>query len=903
MVSDQDLPKTTQYHPLDDQPLTGSSVGRRAILPSDERTVISKRRPLPSPEMMRPVKPNEIGASLAGEQLGHFELEEFIGGGGKGAVFRAVDNTLGRTVAVKVVSNESTDVETLRRFRNEAQSAARLDHPNIARVYYVGEDQGWNYIVFEYIEGVNIRDLVEHKGPLLPEEAVSYMLQVAEALDHASERDVVHRDIKPSNVLVMPDGRAKLVDMGLARLHHVDSPANDLTATGVTLGTFDYISPEQARDPRCADVRSDLYSLGCTLYYMLTGMPPFPEGTVLQKLLSHSSDPPPDPRELRPEIPDEIAAIACKLMAKQPSSRHATPRALISDLLAVADALGMAGIASRMTLPRRELSWFGSIELYLPWAVPLVVLVLVAGGLDFFWRSANGGVQQPRQPVLDVALEEQKQPQTPPSTPNANTQLEPTATPDPNIVGERGGEPNDNVEPEILDTVVEPPVDGLNQPETGSTSVGVDALSSTPPAASPVSSDDLEALTEIATDSAVVAPEPVPTVGEGTRLIVGRPEDFPESSDVVVTSLEVAFRKAKELPSVETIELAFNKREVAPFTAELGRAITVVPAPGYRPELTFRPTNSAITIDKPMIRLVGGKLTWERTHFRVQMPYEPMDGCSLFSLDQVDTISLHDCWLTMRSEFDGTASFFSVHGPRQMMTGSDEELPIIKSPSIQLLRCVARGKATLVRAMDGLPFWLSWENGLFSSSQRLIESSGLQRSGSAEMISVDLYRVTVSSALGLCRVVIDDAAPVIPTLDLTCNHCVIRVDQNAPLIEHLGVSTAAMAESRLDRRGQQNFYGATTDAVWRIHSLAEGLRVYHWDDRDQQVDARWFAETSSERVVRWARDPELRSEIEEYEHTQADFQLDENQSKKAGFDELLLGLPAESIEAEPVVTP
>ncbi|MDP6466997.1 MAG: serine/threonine-protein kinase, partial [Pirellulaceae bacterium] len=307
-MSDQDLPKTTQYHPLDDQPLTGSSVGRRAILPSDERTVISKRRPLPSPEMLRPVKPNEIGASLAGEQLGHFELEEFIGGGGMGAVFRAVDNTLGRTVAVKVVSNESTDEETLRRFRNEAQSAARLDHSNIARVYYVGEDQGWNYIVFEYIEGVNIRDLVEHKGPLLPEEAVSYMLQVAEALDHASERDVVHRDIKPSNVLVMPDGRAKLVDMGLARLHHVDSPANDLTATGVTLGTFDYISPEQARDPRCADVRSDLYSLGCTLYYMLTGMPPFPEGTVLQKLLSHSSDPPPDPRELRPEIPDEIAA-------------------------------------------------------------------------------------------------------------------------------------------------------------------------------------------------------------------------------------------------------------------------------------------------------------------------------------------------------------------------------------------------------------------------------------------------------------------------------------------------------------------------------------------------------------------------------------------------------------------
>ena len=124
----------------------------------------------------------------------------------------------------------------MRRFRNEAQSAARLDHPNIARVYYVGEDKGWNYIVFEYIEGVNVRDLVEHNGPLSLEDAIRYTLQMAEALEHASQRDVIHRDIKPSNILIMLDGRAKLVDMGLARLHQVESPSEDLTASGVTLG-------------------------------------------------------------------------------------------------------------------------------------------------------------------------------------------------------------------------------------------------------------------------------------------------------------------------------------------------------------------------------------------------------------------------------------------------------------------------------------------------------------------------------------------------------------------------------------------------------------------------------------------------------------------------------------------
>ncbi len=134
---------------------------------------------------------------------------------------------------MKVLSQEqSGDDETLRRFQNEAQSAARLDHENISRVYYVSEDRGWHYIVFEFIEGANVRDLVYEQGPLPLADAVSYTLQIADALAHASGREVVHRDIKPSNVLITPDGRAKLVDMGLARQHHVEADNNDLTASG-----------------------------------------------------------------------------------------------------------------------------------------------------------------------------------------------------------------------------------------------------------------------------------------------------------------------------------------------------------------------------------------------------------------------------------------------------------------------------------------------------------------------------------------------------------------------------------------------------------------------------------------------------------------------------------------------
>ena len=173
----------------------------------------------------RPAKlnPRELGQALEGQQLDHVLLEQFVGGGGMGAVFRAWDTDLHRTVAVKVLSAaQASDAESQRRFQTEARSAARLDHPNIARVHYVGEDRGVRYIVFEYIDGTNVRDLVYANGPLPLADALSYTLQIAGALTHAWEREVVHRDIKPSNILITHDGLAKLVDMGLARLESLD---------------------------------------------------------------------------------------------------------------------------------------------------------------------------------------------------------------------------------------------------------------------------------------------------------------------------------------------------------------------------------------------------------------------------------------------------------------------------------------------------------------------------------------------------------------------------------------------------------------------------------------------------------------------------------------------------------
>ncbi len=328
------------------RPSTGSDIAQFLAHPNgpaansdDAPTVITKHpnaaAPLPVPLPVMGEAP-----SIAGRRLGHFELIEAVGAGGMAAVLKARDLELGRVVALKILPPEAArDPESITRFKQEARAAAALDHENIARVYFCGEDQGLHFIAFEFVEGVNLRQLIDRRGVLPAAECVRYMIQVAAGLNHAAERGVVHRDIKPSNILITPDGRAKIVDMGLAR--HLGSEAvnGGVTQSGVTLGTFDYISPEQALDPRRADVRSDIYSLGCTFYHALTGRPPVPEGTAARKLRAHQNDEPLDPRELNPAIPDELAAVLARMMAKDPVVRYQTPTELIAHLKGLAERL------------------------------------------------------------------------------------------------------------------------------------------------------------------------------------------------------------------------------------------------------------------------------------------------------------------------------------------------------------------------------------------------------------------------------------------------------------------------------------------------------------------------------------------------------------------------------------
>ncbi len=350
---------------------------RPEVEPESAATVLSGGSTAPPP----PTSISELGSLLEGRRLGDYRLDEFVGGGGMGAVFKALDTTLERTVAVKVLAgHQSADEEMLRRFRNEAQSAARLNHENIGLVHAVGSSDGWHFIVFEYIEGTNLRDLVRQRGPLSVAATVDISLQIAAALDHAARRNVTHRDIKPSNIIITPDGRAKLVDMGLARLQQV-AGEQDLTVSGMTLGTFDYISPEQARDARAADIRSDLYSLGCTIFFMLVGRAPFAEGTMVQKLLQHQQEPPPAVETLRTDVPRRLAAVIRRLMAKQPEERYQQPSQLEAELLAIADEEGIDLTAGRPTLEAEPAAGRRVRDSLWPWLAAAGCLAALVAGL------------------------------------------------------------------------------------------------------------------------------------------------------------------------------------------------------------------------------------------------------------------------------------------------------------------------------------------------------------------------------------------------------------------------------------------------------------------------------------------------------------------------------------------
>jgi serine/threonine protein kinase len=264
------------------------------------------------------------------DRLGSCRIVGLLARGGFGWIFRGVQEPDGRPVAVKVLPRELDDgSETAARFHREAQSAARLDHPNIVRIYETGADKGYHYIAMELVEGSNLERYAEARGGKLTEgEAARLILQAAEGLGYAHMRGVFHRDIKPSNLLVTPQGRLKIVDFGLAIIYDISTR---LTQTGLCVGTPYFMSPERCQGFR-GDARSDIYSLGVTLYVLTTGRMPFDYKEIADILRAHVRAPRPDPWTLNPDLSPAMRNIILRCMAKKPEERPQSAMDLARDL-------------------------------------------------------------------------------------------------------------------------------------------------------------------------------------------------------------------------------------------------------------------------------------------------------------------------------------------------------------------------------------------------------------------------------------------------------------------------------------------------------------------------------------------------------------------------------------------
>lgn len=765
------------------------------IMP-DEKTVISAAKQSTPPEqLLLPLGAKRavqyLGETLIGRRLEHYDLIEFVGGGGMGAVFRANDTRLGRHVAVKVLSRDQSSEENVRRFRNEAQSAARLDHRYIARVHYVGEDAGLNFIVFEFIEGINIRELVQEKGPLPIDEALRYTMQVAEALSHASQRDVVHRDIKPSNVLVTPEGHIKLVDMGLARLHQVDSSFDDLTASGVTLGTFDYISPEQARDPRVADVRSDIYSLGCTLYFMLVGKPPFPDGSAMQKLLNHSGEDPPDVRLFRPELPSAVTPLLTKMLAKRPVQRHQTAQELVADIERMGRDLGLdIGSAVGESVASVAIG-------HQPWAgyafsliAPVVALVAALLALEFATRPnvdesrlqlrpagiAAVDIEPPRGSARDAV--------STPGSAAGETELEAAEN-------ARGGTQN-STDPPGETSSDPPPLSPAGR--TADAMPPVSAIVDQPLDVGPPP----DSLASRGAPATAATADIVPTPSNPARAvaprIVVRPGSAASEEGDVVSSLSLAIRRAAE-KGLEEVELDFNG-ELAeyPFEVPAGRML-IRPAAGRRPAIVFRPELTSVSDQRQMIHLLGNssRLDLQDVDLRLILPKESSFNWCLFAIHPGQTLQLANCVLTVADPgsqgipLHENVSVVQLQSRRVTETMKmEDEMTMIAKANIQLSDCLVRGEANFLTVPDELPVRLDWRQGLFISSRRLVETGGaIAKHG--RIMELSFERVTIAAEQGLFKMLRRPDATHQLDLEVNSDRSIFNIPPDVPLFEFAGM--------------------------------------------------------------------------------------------------------------------
>ena len=741
----------------------------------------------------------DAGSSLnvAGLQLGPYLILDRIGRGGMGAVFRANDLRLDRVVALKILAPEYTrDPACVQRFQNEARAAAKLDHQNIARIFASGEDSGQQYIAFEYVSGTNVRDMIQQRGTLTPAETVNYILQIAESLRHTSAMGVVHRDIKPSNIIVTPTGRAKLVDLGLAR--HRTEGSDDLTVHGTTLGTFDYISPEQALDPRNVDVRSDIYSLGCTAFHMLTGEPPYNRGSMFQKVLDHHKVDAPDASAKNPHVPQALSHVVRKMMASQVEDRYQRPDDLIRDLLPLANAMGVptrTGLWSDVPAPR--FSWLEHRGWVL--ALSLLAVIGIAAGLPP--QEANP-VPAPAIPAASSSLLETDSPagvgtvtgtetssEVPPSPPTPSTTSsppsDPTPAPEKPISGfQMGARIGDR--------------DRLNlRPPTGQLESSTSMANASP-------SRSISGSDSIPIPSNPAAAPPFWVISPGT--------DGANQAEKSYPSLEAACLDA---PDNSTIELRFDGYSKPQIPIRIERkSLRIRAMDGRRPVLVFDITGPlGPPVTSQMVSVINSELEITDLDIVFRVPARrAVDRWSIFSIGDAKKLTLQGVSVTLENvSGQQSAIIFEIKPPSgnridRLMPDGMQRGPL----QVSITDSLFRGEAGGFRLDEAHNTRIDMTNTAWAISGTMlsidtVNSQQATMSVEPPPCQLTLDHVTAVMDGSLISVVCGKAG-VIPTVDLRCDNSLIsllRPDQS--MIAMSGSLDLENWTDRLIWRGTSNY--------------------------------------------------------------------------------------------------
>jgi serine/threonine-protein kinase len=804
-----------------------------------------------------PPSRSESGSSIethspAGIELDHFRVEERIGMGGMGAVFRAVDTRLQRMVALKLLApSQAYDEGSVKRFQNEARAAARLDHENVARVHYIGEERGLHFIAFEYVTGSTIRELIRRQHRVTVADSINYALQIAAALKHTSAMGVVHRDIKPSNIIITPSGRAKLVDLGLARNDTTESQA-DLTLPGTTLGTFDYISPEQAKDPRSVDVRSDIYSLGCTLYHMLSGQPPYPEGTVLQKLLDHQGKEAPDPASINRRIPDFVSAIVRRMMNSDRNNRHQNADQLIRDLTHAAGHLGLRGVNPEglvwVASKSATTSWLAGNA---GWLATVTVLLSVVGILHQFPEIGlrMAGIPPQQQGPADIPPGD--------ATTNGETAAEPanteiaaldTATPpspEPNAAADTG--PAAAIEPEenLGATNSNPPARVGESPISP-----LIRLTGIPASPSELIPDMTKILTAKDADDASEAPRPPRTIGppiaetDITPPATGSPgpvmaaaeEELPVALFTGDASLDRHYRTLEAACAAaedgSTIELQFSHTLVEKSFRVTRKNLTIRAARGHTPTIEFVPSEIDSTDSTArMITLHSGPLRLVNVNLQMTIPDRASaDRYSLFGTSRPSLLAMDRVAITIVNPTHAPATILDIASNSGRMPVDMPTTPVAiqrEEVGIQATDCVFRGQSSFATIAWPGQASFSLDNCVAGLDGDFLQVRPLPMSTSSKPV-LDFSMEHLSARIsGSFLRFVGPVSVDVPAIECRVRNSIVSSTEASPLIVSEVAIAAEDARRMLVWKGERNFFDAIP-VFWSLEASDDALTWEDW---------------------------------------------------------------------------